>query len=292
VHLPDYRVETVVELGQGQENVAYQVNGELIVRYRKEADAAERAAMVQREMRLLALVAQITTLAVPRPLVNLAAEGWLVYRKLGGTSLLELPPHEQRRFAASTGAALGELLRALHAIPLARVGGLVETDNDPLARWRAEAAELAEAVSDIVPPGHRRAITAFFDAALPEDTESPVFSHNDLGIEHVLVDPATGLVSGIIDWSDAAVCDAAYDLGLLYRDLGPAALDAALRTYAPNATDVVRLRERAIFYARCSVFEDLAYGRDSGRAVYVAHGLDALTWLFPTSDSGPSAGRS
>jgi aminoglycoside phosphotransferase (APT) family kinase protein len=34
--------------------------------------------------------------------------------------------------------------------------------------------------------------------------------------------------TGIIDWSDAALADPAYDFGLLCRDLGAAALDLAL----------------------------------------------------------------
>jgi aminoglycoside phosphotransferase (APT) family kinase protein len=34
-----------------------------------------------------------------------------------------------------------------------------------------------------------------------------VLSHNDLGIEHVLVDPATLEVTGVVDWSDAAIVD-------------------------------------------------------------------------------------
>ncbi len=39
----------------------------------------------------------------------------------------------------------------------------------------------------------------------------------------MLVDPDTWEVTGIIDWSDAAIVDPAYDFGLLYRDLGPRA---------------------------------------------------------------------
>jgi aminoglycoside phosphotransferase (APT) family kinase protein len=42
-------------------------------------------------------------------------------------------------------------------------------------------------------------------------TQRP-FCHNDLGIEHVLVDPTTLKITAIIDWTDAAVADPAYDL--------------------------------------------------------------------------------
>jgi aminoglycoside phosphotransferase (APT) family kinase protein len=109
-----------------------------------------------------------------------------------------------------------------------------------------------------------------------------VFSHNDLGIEHVLVEPGSGAITGIIDWSDAAMVDPAYDVGLLYRDLGPLALDALLRSGlgAGAGESEGAMRERAVFCARCSLLEDLAYGLDTGRPEYVDKSLAALSWLF------------
>jgi aminoglycoside phosphotransferase (APT) family kinase protein len=105
-------------------------------------------------------------------------------------------------------------------------------------------------------------------------------SHNDLGTEHVLVDPDTWTVTGIIDWSDAAIIDPAIDFGLLYRDLGPTAR-AAMDSYRTEANDLVTLWERAVFYARCSVFEDLAYGLETGPDKYLDKSLAAMAWLFP-----------
>ena len=64
-HLPGGRVDSVVAVGEGTDNLAYEVNGELIVRWSKEADAAARAAGVQREARLLAAVAAISPLSRP-----------------------------------------------------------------------------------------------------------------------------------------------------------------------------------------------------------------------------------
>jgi aminoglycoside phosphotransferase (APT) family kinase protein len=105
------------------------------------------------------------------------------------------------------------------------------------------------------------------------------FSHNDLGIEHILVVPATGAITGVIDWSDAALTDPARDFGLLYRDLGPAALAAALTSY--RAHDTAALGKRAAFYARCGLLEDLAYGHRSGIGAYTDKSVTALQWLFP-----------
>ena len=128
---------------------------------------------------------------------------------------------------------------------------------------------------------HRRLVEEFLAAPPPHDGYTPAFSHNDMGIEHVLIDPVAWTVTGIIDWSDAAIVDPAYDFGLLYRDLGPAAFRAAIRRYRTDANDVAALSERAVFYARCSVFEDLAYGIETGREKYVDKCLAATEWLFP-----------
>ena len=64
---------------------------------------------------------------------------------------------------------------------------------------------------------------------------------------------------GLNDWTDAAIADPAYDLALIYRDLGPEVFDLTLAHYDGGRFDAAD-RERAVFYARCSLLEDIAYG--------------------------------
>jgi len=202
-------------------------------------------------------------LPVPEPVFT--AGSYLAYRKLPGTPLIDLPWPPP----GTVVPALVDLLTVLHAVPVERLAGLVDLDDDPITAWRDETAAAYPSVASSVPERYHRAIEAFLAAPPPGEPPARVFSHNDLGIEHVLVDPGSGAVTGVIDWSDAAITDPAYDYGLLYRDLGPSAL--------PRAVD---LRERAVFYARCSVVEDLAYGLESVRDKYVTKCLRSLPWLF------------
>jgi hypothetical protein len=65
----------------------------------------------------------------------------------------------------------------------------------------------------------------------------------------------------------------------LYRLSGLAALTAALTSY--QVGDIAALRERAAFYARCGLLEDLAYGDRTGISAYTDKSLTALHWLFP-----------
>ena len=101
-------------------------------------------------------------------------------------------------------------------------------------------------------------------------------AHADLGAEHIL--EAGGAISGIIDWSDAAVTDPALDLALIYRDFGPAFLDEVLITYGRDGDD---LRERVTFFARCAALKDLAYGRATDRRAHRRAAEHAISWLFP-----------
>ena len=280
-HLPGYRVESVVPLGEGLDNVAYEVNGDLIVRFSKEPDPARRAVRVDREARLLTTVAGIAPLPVPTPAFAVPERGCLAYVKVPGRPLVELPRTAWATHGTSIAATLGDLLAALHAVPVDRVADLVDIDDRPFDEWRDEAASTYATVRDAIEADHHPGIEAFFAAPPPAAGYPLVFSHNDLGIEHVLVDPGAWTVTGVIDWSDAALVDPAYDFGLLYRDLGPAALDAATRSYGAAMS-----RERAVFYARCSVFEDLAYGLGNGRDPYVEKSSAALAWLFPVQEVG------
>ena len=280
--LPGYRIDTIVRLGAGLENVAYEVNGDLIVRFNVAPDPAARAAAVQREAGVLETVAVVSPLAVPKPVFVAAELGCLAYRKVPGVPLLDLPPSDRAGLAASVGTELGGFLSVLNALPVDQMRDLAGLDDQPFEGWRADAADLYRTVAEAIPEAFHSTISAFLRTPLPAEDHPLVFSHNDLGIEHVLVDPSMGTISGIIDWSDVAIVDPAFDLGLVYRDLGPAALAAAISSYRAGDYEAdTNLVERATFYARCSVFEDLSYGLRYGWPAYTEKSLAALTWLFP-----------
>jgi len=262
-------------LGEGEDNVAFRA-GDLIVRYSKASHPKTRADRVRREAALLAVVAEHSPLPVPRPVDVDPEAGRMTYPALPGTPLLDLPRGTREELAVSVGERLGAFLAVLHAIPAELVAGLADVDETPVDVWLDEAVEHHAHIGSSIPVEHRAAVEAFLESPPPDEHPSPVFSHNDLGVEHVLVEPATGEITGIIDWTDAAVCDPAGDFGLILRDLGPAALDAALRAHGGGVD-----AERAAYYARCGLLEDLGYGLTFGRTAYVDKSLGALPWLFP-----------
>ncbi|MGX6606534.1 phosphotransferase family protein [Micromonosporaceae bacterium Da 78-11] len=269
--LPGYRVSSVRPLGAGLDNEAFEVNGDLVIRFRRRDPAG-----VEREARLLRLIAAVSPLPVPEPLIVDGARGCLGYRLLPGVALADLPPP-----GTAVPGALGGFLAALHAVPAARVAGLVDTDPAAPADWLDETNTHWVAIRGSVPENDHPAIDRFLAEPAPRPAPHLVFSHQDLGAEHVLIDPATEAITGIIDWTDAAVADPAVDFGRLLSGLGPGGLAAALRAYdraAVTATpeDRTAVRERALFYARCVLIEDLALGLPA----YAPRNLAMLPRLF------------
>ncbi|MCP2329474.1 aminoglycoside phosphotransferase (APT) family kinase protein [Hamadaea flava] len=252
-------VRSVTPLGSGLDHHAYAVNDDLVARVAAGPDAADD---VRREAAILAVVPEYAQLPVPEPVLIRPEHGLLVYRRIPGHPLLT---HTGRDGYA---AVLGAFLAQLQTAPTERLGDLAGVDDTPPAAWLAETRDLAEHLPD----GVRRRIAGFLADDPPEPAELLVFTHNDLGVEHVLVEGAT--ITGIIDWSDCAVADPATDLGRLARDLGVHTLDA-LRPGLDEQT-----RERAVFYARCTALEDLAYGLESGRDDYLRNARRAVDELF------------
>ena len=250
-HAPEHRGPWS-ELGSGLDHQAFRV-GDLVVR----VTTPEACAEVTREAGLLRFLAGRLSIPVPEPRFADPARGVLAYPLLPGRPLLGRSP------PAGAATHLGRVLAELHAVDPAAV-------DVP-----AEAADPREWLADLTGPAE---LLRVLHADPPPPTDERVLAHADLGAEHLLA--ADGRLTGVIDWSDAAVTDPALDFARPYRDFGPPFLDEVLRAYG---RDSPAFRRRIAFFARCAALEDLAYGDPAYTAPrrpqpdLAVPGLDALT---------------
>jgi phosphotransferase family enzyme len=263
VHAPHLKGLELVELGSGLDNTAFRC-GRLVVRV-----ANERS--VRAEGDLLAVVGPRVSIAVPVPLFVDEELGVLAYPLLPGRPLLDRPlldrPLLGRPPAPGTARQLGIFLTELHSVDVALVASLVPDEPADPGDWLADLTGTPELLAvlraNVPPPGARRAL-----------------AHADLGAEHLL--EVSGVLTGVLDWSDAAVTDPALDFARLLRDFGPEFLSSVLAAYELEQPDAATA-ERIEFFARCAALEDLAFARSSGRTEYAAAANAALRWLFPGS---------
>lgn len=277
---PCLTIARIATLGEGLGNVAFEVNGTYVFRFPKaQVDMVD----LQRELLVLPVVRTHSTLRVPQPEFVPKDRSYVGYRKLPGRILMNAAEDISARGRAVIGRQLGAFLSSIHQIPAGALdSSAVRRESLCLEDCLASARDDYAKARTGIPTQYVPAVERFLDTPPRAETWSgdSVFSHNDLGSEHILLQ--NGVVSGIIDWADTAFTDPAYDFGLLYRDLGPAALEASLEGYTRvHSGEKRQIRRHAHFYGRWRVLENIAYGLEPQHSAYLSAAMRALTWLFP-----------
>ncbi|HET9422675.1 MAG TPA: aminoglycoside phosphotransferase family protein [Nocardioides sp.] len=286
-HLSHRLEDTPVELFRsGGESRTFRVAGtdELITVPLTWPEVPVPPEVVQRRAALLRRVRSRVSVPVPQVVAERPLDGFLVVRQLPGSALLHLPAQERQRLGEAVAHTIGTVLRELHALDPAEFTDVVTIDEYHPEDWRGEVSDLSRDLRDVLDADQLGEVRRFLDRPAPAAAPERRLSHNDLGIEHILVAaPPTHRVTGVIDWDDAAIVDPAYDFGLLMRDLGPAALESALASYGDGTSAHGELRARAVFYAVCTLLEDLAFGHSEGRPEYVEKSMAGWRRTFETA---------
>lgn len=196
----------------------------------------------------------------------------------------------RRTDATGREAELMAAIAVLSTLPVPEVV-FADTETGALATSSCPGTHCATVrwPSRHIPVEARRTVEDFLGRTPPAEPRTASFCHNDLGSEHVLVDAAViaeissgdtadVVITGVIDWTDAAIADPAHHLALIYRDLGPDVFDRTLAHYGGLWGDVDR--DRAVFYARCALVEVIAYGVSTGARRYAQAGIAHLAWTF------------
>jgi hypothetical protein len=98
---------------------------------------------------------------------------------------------------------------------------------------------------------------------------TPSVMHGDLAPEHVLCNTA-GLITGVIDWTDARIGDPAVDLAWLVHGTDSEFAGAVLGSYPAKDPAMV---ERARFYYQVVPWHVLLFGLEERRAELIESGL-------------------
>lgn len=181
--------------------------------------------------------------------------GLLVTSFLPGERLDVVLPELAEPGRAAVGHHLGVILGRLAQMPMPRAGVFVDGDLTiepwPPYDFSDELAPGLEAVAE--------------DAqALLDEVDRVCLVHSDVNPKNVLVDPATGRVTGLLDWEFAHAGHPATDLGNLLRfDRDPVFVDSVLDGYLSVASHLDGLdrpgaRQRALDRARAADLVALA----------------------------------
>ena len=229
-HAPGAKAVTGVDESGGEART-YAVDADLIFKTQRPQQLRPRTSL-KKEVLFLKQLKGVAGLNVPQVIGYGHPEPMIEYTlmtRIPGVAVRNAQLAGEAR--QETMKALGRMLRRVHGIPQAplRESGLFFGDQSPVDfRWRMgsmfdDVAEMIKNAGKVWSyPLSPAAVGRRLIMTLP-DVKELVALHSNPGPEHTFVDPATGRLTGIIDFGDAYFSHPVNDLRR-YRALGIARL--------------------------------------------------------------------
>jgi aminoglycoside phosphotransferase (APT) family kinase protein len=270
-------------LAKGFGSEVYETPKGLILRKPLTGEARESYA---RQCRFLPRLGSFFHFPVPQPS---SFGDFMSYPKLQGEPLE--PGVLNELDAAAIAVELANFMAALHSIPLVQA---VEWGVPSVSRTTLLLAA-ADRVIPKLPVNLQRDVHRWRDSFREPDHQKVVI-HGDLWYGNILVDRQTGCLSGVLDFDDTSIGDAAWDLATQLH-LGRSFTALVLEAYPLEKATMLE-RAEALFALR--PFEQLDWAYRQGNTAEFEEGLEKLylagvlpdtgmTWTTTTPCEGTSA---
>jgi len=232
---PQLAPAAVERFAEGWDNAVFRVNDDYVFRFPRRQIAVP---LMQCERRTLPQIAPRLPLAVPEPIFlgeprEDYAWPFAGYRLLPGCPAYTAGLDEAARLRCAK--PLAQFLKVLHQIPVA-VARQCELPHDGLGRLKMKKrlSMGLETLEELTYQGLLRnpapIAAALRQNAVPYTPSAHTLVHGDLHVRNVLLN-ANGDLSGVIDWGDVHLGDAAVDLALAQSFLPPQGYDLFRKAY-------------------------------------------------------------
>jgi aminoglycoside 2''-phosphotransferase len=241
------------------------VDGEWVARFPL---VPEAQATLSTELALLPELAPQLPVAVPRPQhVAVRAEQlvFTLYRALEGEPLSDaalsaLPPPARARALDELAA----LLDAIHSFPVERARAAGVSFQLYKGAYHEGQVQLEHELSGMLEPAELDCIARqreVFETLQPRPY-TPVPLHSDIKPEHLLHDPSSGALTGLLDWGDVSLGHGDFDLAIIGAFCGPRTLRGLLDRM--DDTDAERAAAGIPFLLTVRWVQDALYDIERG----------------------------
>lgn len=233
---PDFVFENIKKFGEGMDSVAFLVNGSYIFRFPKDEKIRQN------------LAKEVATLPIIRPQLNIKIPdfefispeyAFVGYKIIEGEFLTkELFYSFSKIEQDSIQKVIAKFLVTIHQQNIKEFIKCGIVIQDFRAEYRSDFENVRKYIFPIISDENKQFITKLFNQYL-ENKENflyqPMLLHNDLGTDHILIDPLIRQLNGIIDFGDIGIGDPDYDLMYLMDDFGEGFVQSFLEFYPhPN----------------------------------------------------------
>ncbi|WP_257141141.1 aminoglycoside phosphotransferase family protein [Bacillus sp. AFS015802] len=273
--IPKDQIHSVENNSMGWDNDILIINEEMVFRFPKTRKIASK--VVDEVVLLKQLAAKKPLLEFPQyePIHMDGELAGVKYPYLKGKPLGESSPS-----AAQSAELLGDFLTKLHSIRKSDLPNLQTNHTEEY--WNELFLSVQTFVFPHLIPQHRTKVQDFFEEYLIDYEKESInlgVIHGDLTTANILYKPEAGVVSGIIDFTDAQWGDPAFDFAGLYWSYGPCVTKEVLSHYREEGKEAIFKRVQD-FYGLQPIFHQLVYAVKESRHVNWEQTLDRFLYLY------------
>ncbi|MCB9068065.1 MAG: aminoglycoside phosphotransferase family protein [Calditrichae bacterium] len=269
--LPEFDAAQLEPAGEGDFCLAFRCSEKII----RVARHAEAAAAIERETCVLRKIAAELPLPVPQLSIYTpeTCPPFTMHNEIVGDVLTReiwerLPAVSQEKAVAD----LANFLKALHSIPV-EIADDCELPQLDAVTVAANLSAAAAKISHLLDPQSRLLLAETLErwANPPNPEKRQSLIHCDIAPGHLLFDPQSGHLTGVIDFGDIAIGNTARDFIYIYEDFGESILELVLNYYAgKNAPEMMtEIRKWYLLEAISWVIDKF----ESQDRVELAHGI-------------------
>lgn len=252
INFPDLKINKVEKIGEGDTYVAFLINDHYLF---KKAKADEGRQQLKKEVLLMERLADNFPISIPQ-FILVEKNYWFgAYEILPGISFSEYLV--KNKFTKTHAVQINSFLAPLHATSSESVQDCIL----PIMNYFEEYSQDYETLKKI--PGtyfskkQKETILKKYESYLfcrKDFDYTAELIHNDFSFNHIICDPNSGNITGVIDFGDAALGDAAYDFIFLYEPQERILMENISRNY-PGYND--HFNNRVHFYSFANVMQIL-----------------------------------
>lgn len=219
----------------GWDYVVIVVNSELAFRFPRREDYAKTLPI---EVNFLELFVDKSPVRVPK-MTNQKDEttgiSYVSYRFIPGVQFTKsISSTFSKDELLAVAKQLGTFLAVIHSFPVEEAKQLGIQQIDSFDSWQKRLTKIKKEVFPHIDENEQKWIIVLFENFLETIAKTPiksVLTHSDIMPEHIIVDPKTHTLSGIIDFGDILIADPAHDFTFLAR-YGQDFLNESYKSYA------------------------------------------------------------
>lgn len=268
---PELQSRAITRIDEGKDNYTLEFNHKLILQTPRRKEDCQRMIF---EYRLLNSIKDRFDIKIPEPLYFSDGTGacktvLIGYSKIEGVGVDIIKETSTNIDSLSTEIA--EFLKKLHAVPQEVLIDPISCNGKDMeySKKHKEAINFFRRKgAQIINAQNYKFIGEYLESVESEiaaENGCKAIIHHDLRTEHILIDPGTGKVSGVVDWMDGCIGDPSEDFAFILRDLGHDFYRKVVKQYGVPSSQ--NLAKKSYFYSLLSFFNDIVsyYGRDAIR---------------------------